>query len=106
MMNMKIRIAGNTASPCYFAIKAKGYQVEIFSYLESEKENEWSFDYNATKDDLFFSATSPEELLGLISMWETRGDNWRANEKEADEYWDITCNIPMYDRDGNLIENK
>lgn len=102
---MKIRIAGNTASPCYFAIKSKGYEIEVYSYLESKENEEWLDYYNAKKDDLFFSATSPEELLGLICMWEMRGDNWRATKEEAAIYREVRYGAPTYDEDGNLIED-
>lgn len=43
------------------------------------------YDWYAEKWTIF-SATSPEELLGLVAMWEVRGNDWRANLNEINTY--------------------
>lgn len=78
---MKIRIAGNTEGPCYFVIKSKGFNLEVVYH----EENEYS-DFIAQKDGLEISATSMEELLGLITMQEYRKDNWKMTDDEYKLY--------------------
>ena len=103
-LRVKIRIAGNTATPCYSAILKKGYEVTIS--VDQSSDDSYIFQYDATKEDLFFSATSPEELLGLIHMWEIRGDNWRGTKEEIKLFRTQEDNAPIYDIDGNLIEGE
>ena len=99
--DLKIRIAGNTEIPCFSAIKAKGYKVTVTAYQDSDY-----YDWCAEKDNRLFSATSPVELLGLIAMWEVRGDKWRLKDNpshnEYDEYRELMDNVPEYyhDEDG------
>ena len=106
--DLKIRIAGNTEVPCFAAIKTKGYKVTCTEYVDSEY-----FDWNAEKDNRLFSATSPIELLGLIAMWEVRGDNWQArgaNHPDQLAYEEVYNNMLTYyhDEDGypHLVEKK
>ena len=93
--DLVIRIAGNTQIPCYCAIKAKGYEVTVYSYTDDE----YMF-WNAEKDNRLFSATNPIELLGLISMWEMRGDKWSLKDKnnpnEIKDYNELRDNAPVY----------
>lgn len=104
--SVKIGISGNTAGPCYFAIKSKGYEIDITSGVFPEAPHDRIFQFDAIKGDLFFSATSPEELLGLIHMWEIRGENWQMSIEESNTYITNKINSPMYDVDGNLIEEE
>ena len=78
---MKIRIAGNTEGPCYFVIKSKGFKLKVIYHEEGEYT-----DFIALKDDLEISATSMEELLGLIAMQECRQDDWRLTDDEYKLY--------------------
>lgn len=78
---MKIRIAGNTEGPCYFVIKSKGFSIE-----EILDEDSTYSDYIATKGNLIISATSMEELLGLITMQECRPNNWMMTDAEYELY--------------------
>ncbi len=99
-----IRIAGNTEAPCYWAIKEKGYDVEIINcFLTSKEGNDCRYTINAKKGDCLFSATTIYELFALISMWEIRGDNWRATREEIDIYFELKDAAPFYDMDGNEI---
>ncbi|MFT0211887.1 hypothetical protein VQ643_04630 [Pseudomonas sp. F1_0610] len=53
---------------------------------------------------MFFSATCPEELLGLVSMWEVRGNAWTTTENERNVYQALIENAPVFDSNGNQIE--
>ena len=62
-----VGIAGNTSIPCLQAIVAKGYAVR--HHFLGTKPGEWDHPrWDAEKDRRSFSATSPEELLDLITM--------------------------------------
>ena len=100
---LSIRIAGNTLIPCLQAIVAKGYAVTHY-YLGS-KPGDWDRpQWDAEKDGRQFSATSVEELLGLIAMWEVRGDSWRHKTGEVALYDRLVETAPMYDPEGNVID--
>jgi hypothetical protein len=72
---MQITAAGNTEVPAYLALVAKGYQVSMTGDL-----------WLAQKDQNFFSASGPLELLGLVAMAEIRGVNWRATDEEIEVF--------------------
>lgn len=98
-----IRIAGNTAIPCLQAIVAKGYAVT--HYFLGSKPGDWDRpQWDAEKDGRLFSATGLEELLGLIAMWEVRGDDWRLKTGEAALYNQLVEAAPMYDSEGNVVD--
>ncbi|SEB45922.1 hypothetical protein SAMN04489761_0843 [Tenacibaculum sp. MAR_2009_124] len=73
-----IASAGNTEPPAYKLIIDKGYRIE------KKKDS-----ILAKKDNLVFSAYGALELLGLICLYETKGDNWRVDDDIIDEY----CNL-------------
>jgi len=100
---VKIRIAGNTGAPCYFVIKSKGYEIEMITYLDDNDEYDCTYEYKAIKDNLLFSAISLEELLGLITMWEHRGDNWQTTKEEYSFFENIRDKSPTCDKDGNIV---
>lgn len=101
---IKIRIAGNTGGPALFALRAKGYTVEL-SYVRDES-GEYAAEYAAVKDGCVFSADTPEALLGLVAMWEVRGDDWRASTDD-ERSWRaaLAAAAPVYDGDGNLVDD-
>lgn len=100
---LSIRIAGNTMIPCLQAIVAKGYTVR--HYFLGNKRGEWDRpQWDAEKDGRYFSATGLEELLGLIAMWEVRGDDWRVKPGEAELHDRLVEAAPMYDADGHEID--
>ncbi|WP_135406101.1 hypothetical protein [Escherichia sp. E2562] len=51
----------------------------------------------------FFRATNPEELLGLIVMWEYKGINWQSEGNEYIEYKNIIENAQVFDKNGKEI---
>src|SRR6516165_7420800 len=82
-----IRIAGNTCIPALLALRAKGYQVWLEYTKDDDPNSPWHPympDYQAEKDGAYFSATGPVELLGLVAMWETRGDDWKFKHGQPD----------------------
>lgn len=104
-----IRIAGNTETPALLALRAKGFRV----WLEYDKINDpknpyypYMPDYQAEKDEAFFSATTPVELLGLVAMWEVRGDDWRFKCGETDIDKELMESAKTFDCDGNEISDE
>ncbi len=97
-----IRIAGNTAKHCIFAIWQKGYSVR--HYYPLREDGEYQTEFDAKKDGRLFSATSPEELLGLIALWETRGDSWRdSTEAEQKQHSILEDAAPTYNIHGEIV---
>ncbi len=70
-----IRIAGNTRAPCLSVLLCKGYQIQWF-YQENSNGSYDGF-LEAYKNNNRICADSPEELLGLVYMWEQRGNSWK-----------------------------
>src|SRR5687768_9496528 len=75
---LSIRVAGNTMIPCLQVIAAKGYRI---SHYYGDEDPELAF-WDAEKEGRAFSADSAESLLGLIAMWEQRGDDWHIKPGE------------------------
>jgi hypothetical protein len=65
--------AANVVTPAYLVLLAKGYEVSLSGPLQ-----QWI----ATKGEDTFVGDSTIELLGLISIAETRGNDWRASDDE------------------------
>lgn len=97
-----IRIAGNTENPCLLALRAKGYKIN-FSFTK-DREGGYKKDIAAELDGRRFSATTAEELLGLVAMWEVRGDDWKTKEDEPNVYDELYPSSITYDLEGNIIE--
>ena len=99
---MTIRIAGNTWNPCLLALRAKGYSLRF--WFIKIGENEYHSNIDAEKDGRCFSATTGPELLGLVAMWEVRGDDWKTKTTEPDVYDELYHESMTYDREGNVLE--
>lgn len=100
---LSISIAGNTLIPTLHAIRNKGYSVS--HYFLNDTPGEWENpQWDAEREGRVFSATSPESLLGLIGMWEIRGDDWRLKDGESEFYDQLVEAAPMYNREGNRID--
>ncbi|CAA9195168.1 hypothetical protein [Flavobacterium collinsii] len=106
MNNFTIRIAGNTEAPCYWAIKEKGYDIQIVEcFLTNKEGTDCRYLIEAKKEHRLFSATDVYELFALISMWEVRGDNWQVSKEEISLYFDLKDKAPLFDMEGNELEN-
>ena len=77
----KIVSAASTLAPAWLAIREKGYDVSI------SPNDKYCV---ARKEDDEFVAEDTVMLLGLISIYETRGENWEATDAEIDDFttWD------------------
>ena len=101
-----IRTAGNTWVPALLALRAKGYRIWLeYTKIDDVKHLYYPYmpDYQAEKDGAYFSATTSVELLGIVAMWETRGDDWRLKKGEmeiADELMDAA---KTFDIEGNEL---
>src|SRR5688572_13015359 len=93
-----IRIAGNTLIPTLQVIAAKGYAITHY-YCEPDRPF-----WDADKDGRSFSADSAEALLGLIAMWEQRGDDWMMRDGESALLDRVLASAVTYDADGNVVE--
>ncbi len=80
--------AGNTSNPCLFILQKKGYKLKLLN-LESERCL-----YIGFKEGRQFVGDSAEELLGLVTLWEHFGDDWRAKAANLPDLYD---NIPVED---------
>jgi hypothetical protein len=104
-----MRIAGNTYGPALLALRAKGYRVWL-EYMEvNDPRNPWyphMPDYQAEKEGAYFSATSPVELLGLVAMWEVRGDDWQSHPGEPRILDELMESAKTFDGDGNELPDK
>jgi len=78
-MSIKITSANNTLVPCYLEILSRGYSIRV-----SKGEN--ADDWIATRGDTSLHAEDPITLLGLVSMIESRGSNWKAEDEDIDDF--------------------
>lgn len=74
----KIASAGNSDSAAYAVLLSKGYTVKI------EKKTDCNAGwYVAEKDGSKFIGDTPIETLGLIAMFEYRGEDWKPTDLEV-----------------------
>jgi len=106
---MKIGTNANTSIPCYVVIKSKGYIISAKIYTSKNKDTALEYHFIAKKEDNTFVGDSLEEVLGLITMWEIRGqnnDDWRADHDEIIDYDKIFNDAAFFDEDGNPINEE
>jgi hypothetical protein len=106
---VNIASAGNTSYPALMAVCKKGYAVQL-SYTRTEDPSnltrpDYHSHWSANKDGAWFHADNPLELLGLIAMWEVRGDNWRMTEADRPIMEAIDAAAKTYDPEGNEIQD-
>ena len=104
-----IRIAGNTEIPALLALRAKGYRVWLEYMKIDDPKSPWHPympDYQAQSEFGYFSATSAVELLGLVAMWETRGDDWKFKHGEPDILDELRSAARTFDGDGNEVPDE
>ena len=78
--------AMNTFNPALAVLKEKGYSLGIGPSTVKEGEEPDTY-YSvgfwfARKGDRVFQGESPVALLGLVAMWEARGEDWRTRPGE------------------------
>lgn len=74
----KLAAAGNTVNPALLILQNKGYEIGFEIRNESDYETWW-----AEKDNRLFMADDALALLGLVSIWENRGNDWQTKENEV-----------------------
>ncbi|MEL6189958.1 MAG: hypothetical protein AAFU79_35485, partial [Myxococcota bacterium] len=108
-LKLNIGIAGNTGPRALFVLVEKGYAVEKAYVRETNTEtgqHDYHSSFTASRDGRLFSARSEEALLGLVALWEYRGDDWRATSKANWEFWEQLENAAkVFDPEGNLLED-
>ena len=78
---MKIAAAGNTETPAYLALLARGLDISK-SATNAGSDEQWT----ATDGQRYFIGSGPLELLGLVALVDARGEDWRASDREIDEF--------------------
>jgi hypothetical protein len=78
---MFLTTAGNVLIPAYLALVEKGYSVRREGTGDQER-------WHAEKADRHFLAEDPLYLLGLVALYETRGEDWRATDEQIDGFLD------------------
>ena len=73
----RIADAANTYNWALTVIKSNGYKI----FLYPDRREEYYGDYWAIKGNREFIGEDPLRLLGVISLWETLGDNWQTQDK-------------------------
>jgi hypothetical protein len=99
--------AGNTDYLAQLILEAKGYEL-ILDYHLPKHVHEFS-DIAGTscyavalKDQRKFFGENFLEVLGLVTLWENRGDDWMLKD---DEYVDRDLRYRAFDWDGNLLQD-
>lgn len=91
--SFRIASAGNTTHHVLAALKAKGYSVVLYPHADENG----GYDYWATKDGRDFIASDPAQVLGLVTLWEQFGDDWRDHPVPA--HHDALLNAAFPDDD-------
>lgn len=104
-----IGVAGNTQGPAPLALRAKGFRVWLEYTKVSDPKSPWHPylpRYQAERDGAYFSATTAVELLGLVAMWETRGNDWRLKRGEPDLLDELMEAARTFDGEGNELADE
>lgn len=77
---MRIVASVNTEVPSWLALKEQGWEIKKIDSVGSKKL------WVATKNGTDFIGGNPIELMGLIAMYEARGEQWQAEAEQIEEY--------------------
>lgn len=81
MKKYKLSGAGNIEAPAYHLIKEKGYTISC--------ENElWKIE----GEDVEFMSHSLLEVLGLILLYESKGQDWLVSDEKIEEFIHVANN--------------
>jgi hypothetical protein len=75
MRAIQIHAAGNTYNPCLIVLAEKGYALTVEN---GDATQIWV----AKKGECTFSGSSPPELLGIVALGETFGNDWNRQEPD------------------------
>jgi hypothetical protein len=73
--------AGNTVVPAHLALQARGYAVWREEPVPGGEATWFAEDARRR-----FAAEDPVALLGLVAMFDIRGDDWAATDEEIDRF--------------------
>lgn len=79
---MKLAEAMNTYNPALLVLQELGFQLAVEPKAENEKWRTWV----ARKDSNTFFASDPVTLLGLVALWQHRGESWGLKKSEENLY--------------------
>lgn len=80
----RIADAMNTYNLALKIIKSKGYKI----FLYPDEREEYLGDFWAIKGEREFIGSDPLRLLGIISIWDNTGDDWRNNNFPNEDLYD------------------
>lgn len=69
---MRLGTAGNTQGPALYILETMKQYTVFYACYDDSDFSQWI----AVKDNNQFFAESPEALLGLVSIYETVGEDW------------------------------
>jgi hypothetical protein len=67
--------AGNTEPSAFELIKEMGFEI-------SKKDDTWT----AENYNVRFNASSPMELLGLITLYQAKGEHWHVSDEKIEQF--------------------
>jgi hypothetical protein len=73
--SLNLVAAGNTDYLAVITLLEKGYDL-------TEKSSSSEYGAEAFKDGRLFAGSSWLQVLGLVALWEVRGDNWQLRDDE------------------------
>lgn len=79
---MKLAEAMNTYNPALLVLKDLGYDLRYEPKTGDSQFGTWI----ASKEDHTFFAFDPLALLGLVGVWQHRGDSWGKRKEEENLY--------------------
>ncbi len=77
----KLSSTGNTEPPAFFQLLEMGFELSKFQDF-----------YIAQNPDVEFVANSPLELLGLVALYNAKGENWRVSDEQIDQFLEFDTN--------------
>ena len=75
----RISSAGNSDTAAFAVLWEQGYELTVIAGSNSSDAL-----LVATKDDHTFSGYTPLEVLGLVAMFQARGENWKPTDEEVE----------------------
>lgn len=85
--------AGNCMVPAYLVLKAKGFRV--WNEEPDPSSGNVGEVWFAERPDLSLIADGPVSLLGLLAMFEARGADWKADDKDIEAF--LAAHYPSRD---------
>lgn len=80
-MVMILAAAGSAEVPAFLVLESKGFQVDR-QFDNASNTESWV----ASDGQLTLHGSGPLELLGLLSLYETRGNGWHASDGDIDRF--------------------